>query len=46
MFGVACLIPRSTDINNGLASPPYAAVDEHADLVMRNMGPFLYDCMS
>jgi hypothetical protein len=47
MVGVGCLIPimMSAGINYGLASPPNAA-DEHADLVMRNLGPFLYDCMS
>jgi hypothetical protein len=33
------------DINYGLASPPHAA-DEPADLVMRNLGSFLYVCMS
>jgi hypothetical protein len=47
MVGVGCLIPSmvSAGITYRLASPPQAA-DEPADLVMRNLGPFLYDCMS
>jgi hypothetical protein len=46
MVGVGFLIPSmvSAGINYGLESPPHAA-DEPADLVMRNLGPFLYDCM-
>ena len=35
----------SEGINYGLESPPHAA-DESADLMMRNLGPFLYECMS
>jgi hypothetical protein len=47
MVGVECLIPRmvSAGINYGLASPSDAA-DDPADLVMRDLGPFLYDYMS
>jgi hypothetical protein len=47
MVGVGCLIPSmvSAGTNYGLAWAPHAA-DEPADLVMRNLGLFLYDCMS
>jgi hypothetical protein len=47
MVGVRCLIPSmvSAGINYCLASPPHAA-DEPADLVIRNLGTFLYDFMS
>jgi hypothetical protein len=47
MVGVGRLIPSmvSAGINYGLELPPHAA-DETADLVMRNQGPFLNDCMS
>jgi hypothetical protein len=47
MVGVGCLIPSmmSAGIKYGLGSPLHAAY-EHADLVIRNLGPFLYDCMS
>jgi hypothetical protein len=49
MVGVGCLIhviPSmvSAGINYGLASPPHDA-DKPADLVLRNLGPFLYDCI-
>ena len=35
----------SAGINCGLASPPHAA-DKPEDHMMRNLGPFLYECMS
>jgi len=35
----------SSGINCGTASPPHAA-DKHAGHMMRNLGPFLYECMS
>jgi hypothetical protein len=47
IVGVRCSIPSmmSLSINYGLASPLNAA-DEPVNLVMKNPGPFLYDCMS
>jgi hypothetical protein len=47
MVGGKCLIPSmvSAGINNGLASPPHAS-DKPENIVIRNRGPFHYDCMS
>ena len=45
MVDIGCLIPSMVyaGIYYGLASPPHAA-DEPADVMMRNLGPFLYEC--